>query len=130
MPVRLYAHLSWTCWARLPLIDQPVADFLAPFLLAEVKRHDARVIEIGIVPNHVHLLLELPAAFDVPRLVQGLKGASARLANRDGHARNQSLRWDSGYDLRSVGSNSCRRSRTTFGSRNSSTEAQARSETG
>ncbi len=84
MPVRIYAHLSWTCWARLPLIDQPVADFLAPFLLAEVKRHDARVIEIGIVPNHVHLLLELPAAFDVPRLVQGLKGASARLANREG----------------------------------------------
>jgi len=36
-------------------------------------------------------------------LVQGLKGASARLANRDGHSRNQSLRWDTGYDLRSVG---------------------------
>ena len=103
MPVRLYAHLSWTCWARLPLIDQPVADFLAPFLLAEAKRHLARVIEIGIAPNHVHLLLELPPAFDAPRLVQGLKGASARLANRDGHSRNQSLRWDTGYDLRSVG---------------------------
>ncbi len=103
MPVRVYAHLSWTCWARLPLIDEAVASFLAPFLLAEAKRHGARVIEIGIVSNHVHLLLELPAAYDVPRLVQGLKGASARLANRDGHARNQSLRWDTGYDLRSVG---------------------------
>ena len=103
MPVRLYAHLSWTCWARLPLIDEAVADFLSPFLLAEAKRHGARVIEIGVVPNHVHLLLELPAAYNVPRLVQGLKGASARLANRDGHARNKSLRWDSGYDLRSVG---------------------------
>ncbi len=103
MPVRIYAHLSWTCWARLPLIDEAVASFLAPFLLAEAKRHGARVVEIGIVSNHVHLLLELPAAYDVPRLVQGLKGASARLANRDGHARNQSLRWDTGYDLRSVG---------------------------
>ena len=103
MPVRIYAHLSWTCWARLPLIDEAVASFLAPFLLAEAKRHGARVVEMGIVSNHVHLLLELPAAYDVPRLVQGLKGASARLANRDGHARNQSLRWDTGYDLRSVG---------------------------
>jgi REP-associated tyrosine transposase len=103
MPVRIYAHLSWTCWARLPLIDQAVASFLAPFLLAEAKRHGARVIEIGIVSNHVHLLLELPAAYDVPRLVQGLKGASARLANRDGHSRNKSLRWEAGYDLRSVG---------------------------
>ena len=103
VPVRIYAHLSWTCWARLPLIDEPVSAFLQPFLLAEAKRHGARIIEIGIVPNHVHLLLELPPAYDVPRLVQGLKGASARLANRDGHARNESLRWDAGYDLRSVG---------------------------
>lgn len=103
MPVKLYAHLTWTCWARLPLIDQPVAAFLARFFLAEAQRHDARVIEIGIVPNHVHLLLEHPPAYDVPRLVQGLKGASARLANRDGHARHESLRWDAGYDLRSIG---------------------------
>ena len=71
--------------------------------MAEAKRHGARVIEIGVVPDHVHLLLELPPAYDVPRLVQGLKGASARLANRDGHARHESLRWDAGYDLRSVG---------------------------
>jgi len=103
MPVRLYAHLSWTTWARLPLIDQPVAEFLLRFLLAEAQHHGARVIEIGVVPDHVHLLLALPPAYDVPRLVQGLKGASARLANRDGHSRNKAFRWETGYDLRSVG---------------------------
>ena len=103
MPVRIYAHLSWTTWARLPLIDQSVAEFLLRFLLAEAKRHGARVVEIGVVSNHVHMLLELPAAYDVPRLVQGLKGASARLANRDGFSQNKSLPWETGYDLRSVG---------------------------
>ena len=103
MPVRIYAHLSWTTWARLPLIEESVADFLLRFLLAEAKRHGTRVIEIGVVPNHVHLLLQLLPAYDVPRLVQGLKGASARLANRDGFSQNNSLRWETGYDLRSVG---------------------------
>jgi len=103
MPVHIYAHLSWTTWARLPLISQAVAEFLLRFLLAEAKRHGTRVVEIGVVPNHVHMLLELPASYDVPRLVQGLKGASARLANRDGFSRNKSLRWETGYDLRSVG---------------------------
>jgi len=103
MPVRIYAHLSWTTWARLPLIDEVVAEFLLRFLLAEAKRHGARVVEIGVVSDHIHLLLELPAAYDVPRLVQRLKGASARLANRDGVSRNKSLRWEAGYDLRSVG---------------------------
>jgi len=38
VPFRFYAHLSWTTWARLPLIDEQVVNFLGPFLLAEAKR--------------------------------------------------------------------------------------------
>ncbi len=101
--VRLYAHLSWTTFARLPLIKPPTADFLRRFLLSEAKRHDARVMAMGVVQDHVHLVLQLPAAFDVPRLVQGLKGASARIANRDGIVGHEPLRWAQGYDLRSLG---------------------------
>ena len=103
MPVRIFAHLTWTTFARLPLVDRPVADFLRRFLLGEANRHGARVVEVGILCDHVHLILELPATFDVPRLVQGLKGASARIANREGVAPKESLRWAQGYDLRSVG---------------------------
>ena len=73
------------------------------FLLAEAARHGARAIEIGVVRDHVHMSLELPATFDVPRMVRGLKGASARLANRDGLAGHKALQWAAGYDLRSVG---------------------------
>jgi putative transposase len=102
MPVRIYAHLSWTTFARLPLIDAPIADFLRRFLLDESLRHGARLIELGVVRDHVHVLLDLPPKYDVPRLVQGLKGASARVANRDGIAGHESLRWAQGYDLRSV----------------------------
>ncbi|TMQ53096.1 MAG: hypothetical protein E6K73_01795 [Candidatus Eisenbacteria bacterium] len=65
-------------------------------------RHGTRVIELGIVRNHLHLVLELPPRVDVPRLVQGLKGASARIANRDGVMPRARLRWADGYDLRSL----------------------------
>jgi putative transposase len=61
------------------------------------------MLAVGMVRDHVHLLLELPPTYSVPRLVQGLKGASARIANRDLIARHESLRWAQGYDLRSVG---------------------------
>jgi len=60
MPVRLYAHLVWTTFARLPLIDQDVADFLRRFLPVEAQRHGASAIEIGIVRDHVHMIIELP----------------------------------------------------------------------
>ena len=103
MPVRLYALLTWTTDGRLPQVGPAVAEFLRRFLPAEALRHGARLIELGIVRNHVHALLELPSRFDVPRLVQGLKGGSARIANRDGYVQGAPLRWANGYDLRSVG---------------------------
>jgi putative transposase len=103
MPVRLYAHLTWTTLRRLPLVNPEVARFLDRFLRQEAARHGARVLATGIVSNHVHAIVQLPPVIDIPRLVQGLKGASARIANRDGLMPRARLRWADGYDLRSVG---------------------------
>jgi REP-associated tyrosine transposase len=108
MPVRIYVHASWTTFARLPLIDQDVAVFLDRFVRMEANRQGARAIEVGIVQDHVHVPLELPSAFDAPRLMQGLKGASARIANRDGIARHRPLGWAQGYDLSSIGTRQLR----------------------
>jgi putative transposase len=99
----IYVHLTWATFARLPLIKPRVAEFLGRFLPAECGRHSAKVLALGIVENHVHTVLALPLSFDIPRLVQGLKGASARIANRDGIAEHESLRWEQGYDIHSVG---------------------------
>jgi REP element-mobilizing transposase RayT len=103
MPVRLYALLTWTTLRRLPLIHEGAAAFLRRALPEIAGRHGTRIIELGIVRNHVHVIVELPARPDIPRLVQGLKGASARIANRDGVMSRVKLRWANGYDLRSLG---------------------------
>ena len=103
MPIRLYALVTWTTLRRLPLINARVADFLRRFLPEVARRHGARTVELAIVRNHVHMLLELGGKFDVPTLLQGLKGASARVANRDGYMPRARLQWAAGYDARSVG---------------------------
>ena len=103
MPVRLYGLLTWTTLRRLPLIHPNVAAFLRRVLPEIARRHDVRVVEIGIVRNHVHLIVELSPRPDVPRLVQGLKGASSRIANRDGYMPRARLQWAAGYDFRSLG---------------------------
>jgi putative transposase len=103
MPVRVYVHLTWTTLRRLPLLNPEVARFLERFVRQEATRHGARVLGMGIVSNHVHAIVQLPPVIDIPRLVQGLKGASARIANRDGLMPRARLRWADGYDLRSVG---------------------------
>jgi len=77
--------------------------FLKRFIPAESQRHTAEVITLGLVQDHVHIVLRLPAHFDLPRLVQGLKGASARLANQDESISKTGLRWDAGYRAVSIG---------------------------
>ncbi|MFQ5426989.1 MAG: IS200/IS605 family transposase [Gaiellales bacterium] len=101
MGVSVFLHLTWTTIDRRPLVGEDEARFLKRFLPAEAQRHGAQVIALGIVSDHVHVLLRPPPHFDIPRLVQGLKGASARVANRDGVGR-AGLRWSRGYDARSV----------------------------
>jgi len=103
VPVRLYGLITWTTHRRLRLIHAKVADFLRRALPKIAERHSTRVIEIGIVSNHVHLVVELSPRPDLPRLLQGLKGASARLANRDGYMPRARLKWADGYDFRSLG---------------------------
>src|SRR2546426_11922611 len=61
MPVRLYAMLTWTTLRRLPLIHSQAAAFLRRALPEIAGRHGTRVIELGVVRNHVHVVLELPA---------------------------------------------------------------------
>jgi REP element-mobilizing transposase RayT len=84
------------------MITARALSFLRRFLPAEARRHGAAVLAMGAVCDHVHLLLRLPGAFDVPRLVQGLKGASARLVNQNPVVHPTGLRWATGYDARSV----------------------------
>ena len=112
MPVRLYALLTWTTLRRLPLIHAGAAGFLQRLLPKIARRHATRILGIGIVRNHVHLVLELPPHVEIPRLVQGLKGASARIANRDGVMPRAKLQWAPGYDLRSLGIRDVRRAIT------------------
>ena len=100
---RLHVHLIWTTRERAPLITATVAQFLSAFLPAIAARERASLIALGMVTTHVHLLLRLKPETNIPRLVQRLKGGSAMIANREGHAANgHELRWAKGYNLESV----------------------------
>jgi REP element-mobilizing transposase RayT len=102
MPVVLFVHLTWATFRRMPMIRASEARFLERFLPAEARRHGAATISLGMVCDHVHMVLRLPGRFDLPRMVQGLKGASARLANQDPKISRAGLRWAAGYSAFSV----------------------------
>ncbi len=102
MPAKLYVHLSWATAGRLSMIDARTDEFLRRFLPVEARRHGACILALGMVADHVHRVLRLPVVSNIPRLVQGFKGASARLINQSRPSGRPSLKWASGYDVRSV----------------------------
>jgi putative transposase len=104
MRSRLLYHIVWTTRGRLPLIDGAAERFLRRFLPAIAIQERARVLAIGMVATHVHVLVETHQTTVLPRLVQRFKGGSSVLINREGHAGSSGLiRWAKGYTIHTVG---------------------------
>jgi REP element-mobilizing transposase RayT len=79
---RLFVHLIWTTRERQSLIDARVARFLSEFLRDVASQERARVMAIGMVRTHVHMLVRVHPQTSLTRLVQRLKGGSATVATK------------------------------------------------
>ena len=86
------------------LIDAGLARFLCGFLRGVASQEVARILEIGVVRTHVHLLVRIRPMTNVSRLLQRLKGGSAAIAGKERHAAEGTpLKWAKGYSIHSVG---------------------------
>ena len=100
----MYYHLVWTTLLREPLIDVRGADFLCNYFRSVAARYRARILAVGMVSTHVHVLLAGDPQTDFPRLIGHLKGGSATTWNKINAAEaGWSLRWARGYGLSTVG---------------------------
>ena len=100
---RLYCHVVWTTRNRDPIIDAGLARFLCRFLRSVARQERARVLEIGMVATHVHLLVRIHPTTNLSRLLQRLKGGSAAIAGKERRSTSgQVLRWAKGYSIHSV----------------------------
>jgi len=81
---RLLYHCVFGTKERRPLIHAGVADELYPFMAAILTPEQGRVLKIGGVKDHVHILLELPTDVHVAEALRVLKANSSRWLNRRG----------------------------------------------
>jgi len=98
---RLYVHAVWTTKDRQRLIDLDVAHYLDEHLRIVARQERARVLEIGIVATHVHVLIRLHPNTEIPRLMQRLKGSTSSHLNRP-PLNTDAGGWERGYNLQSV----------------------------
>ncbi len=99
---RLLVHIVWTTRDRGPTIDQARAAYLWEHLPIIARQERARILELGMVATHVHLLVRLHPSTVVPRLLQRMKGGTANAINRHERSGAPHLRWAKGYGITSV----------------------------
>jgi putative transposase len=76
-------HVVWCPKYRRGVLVGRVADRLEAIVREVVAERDGEVLGLEVMPDHVHLLVEVPPAVPLSRLVKLLKGRSSRRLRRE-----------------------------------------------
>lgn len=72
-------HVVWCAKYRRSVLGNGVDKRLKRIILDTAKEYRAAVIELEVMPDHVHLLMEVDPQYGVHRMVRQLKGRSSRI---------------------------------------------------
>jgi putative transposase len=76
--VSSYYHCVFSTKERRPQITASLQERLWPFLGGIARQNNMRAIEIGGVPDHVHMLISLPPTIPIAKAMQLIKGGSSK----------------------------------------------------
>ncbi len=99
---RLLVHLVWATRDRQPTIDHTRATHLWQHLPIVARQERARILELGIVATHLHIVLRLHPTTQLPRLLQRMKGGTAHAINCGAPSGPRQLKWAKGYSVTSI----------------------------
>ena len=71
-------HLVWCPKFRRPVLGGVVGKRLEQLIPQEVERMDGDVLELVVMPDHVHLFASFPPNLAIAQIVHQIKGASSR----------------------------------------------------
>lgn len=98
-------HIVWCPKYRKKILTQKVSSRLQEIIFQIAKETGSEIIEIEIMPDHVHMLCEVDPQFGIHSFIKIIKGRSSRLLRQEfPFLKNQlpSL-WTHSYFLSTVG---------------------------
>lgn len=101
-------HVVWCPKYRRPVLDDEISERLKSILYETAEGVQAEIIELEIMLEHVHLLLEVDPQFGINKLVRHLKGTSSRILRKEFPRLKSRLPalWTNSYFVSSVGATS------------------------
>jgi REP element-mobilizing transposase RayT len=95
-------HCVFSTKERRPQITATLKPRLYAYLGGIARQHDAKVLAIGGVDDHLHILLSLPPKLALAQAIQLLKGGSSHWVHEN-FPDCQDFAWQEGYGAFSVG---------------------------
>jgi putative transposase len=100
--ISILVHVVFSTRNRTPFIDTKLAERLQPYLCGIARENDFKVLGVGGIADHIHLLLSLPSSMPPSKAVQLLKGGSSKWVHETfpDHSR---FGWQEGYGAFTIG---------------------------
>ena len=76
-------HVVWCPKYRRKVLILGIAERLKQIMFEVCQEHQADILSIEILPDHVHLLVECDPQFGIHRLVRLMKGRSSRFLRQE-----------------------------------------------
>jgi REP-associated tyrosine transposase len=76
-------HVVWCPKYRRSVLVNGVDDRLKEIIQSVCTASRAEILELDVMPEHVHLLVEVDPQYGIHRLVRGIKGRSSRLLRQE-----------------------------------------------
>jgi REP element-mobilizing transposase RayT len=96
-----YFHLIWSTRGRKPFLTSDIVIRLYPYIGSIVKERSGHLIEIGGMPDHIHLLIEMSFLDNFSSVIRDIK-ASTSLWIHKNFAHMDDFAWQEGYGSFSV----------------------------
>jgi putative transposase len=97
----LLYHVVFSTKGRLPLITEEVKEPLYEYMGGIIRGEGGILLEIGGMPDHVHLLAKFKTDIAVATMVKKVKGKSSKWRN-DERGQTERFQWQEGYGAFSV----------------------------
>ncbi len=97
----LLTHIVFSTKDRIPMIGAELAEDLWPYMGGIVRNIKGEAVVVGGMPDHVHLLVELPPVVSISEAVRTIKSNSSRWV-REGRGMRSKFAWQAGYAAFSV----------------------------
>ena len=76
-------HVVWCPKYRRDVLKDGADSRLKEIIHSVCNEHNAEVLEVEVMPDHVHLLVEVDPQFGIAKLIQAIKGRSSRLLRQE-----------------------------------------------